>query len=112
MKLRIASLFFLLICVSVPSLSAVPDSTSGSDAVPDFESIIVQWDEQRSGRFAYVEPWPGNYVRALRKDGTAEYIDANRIRLIVDDQGQDATRFVLELRESVGLRPPSQLDVW
>ena len=91
---RMACLVFLMLSAAVPGSAGASDAT-GMDTL----SIRTADDSVRI--YSKVEPWPGDFVRASRSNGTVEFIPAHRIRRIHSPSLDLTDRVLVE-----GLRVP------
>jgi len=90
------------------STSGAAVSTSGAaDSTAGVRLITIQLERGEQTFVARVEYWTRDHVQAVRWDGREEFLPTHKIRSIVDADGRDVTRTVLEDRKSVGENPLS-----
>ena len=63
--------------------------------------ITVTTTDGVTAEYSRVEHWPGGFVRAVRASGEVVYLSAARVRRIVDTEGDDVTKQVIDNRRAV-----------
>ena len=78
------------------------ESLPGQGPIP----ITVITTDRMVAQYSRVESWPGGFVRAMRGSGEEVFLPAAKIYMILDPDGTDVTKEVLDGRKAVsgGLR--------
>lgn len=92
---------------TVSPSSQTPDSTAAavpSTPSPSPSAITVELKNGQRRGYDRVEPWPGDFVRASRSDGSVDYISIHDIVKVT----ADVTREVTGRRVPIGETPQSR----